>query len=185
MANHLNAQSYSLLLKALAPDERAAEAAFLRLRGSLVRFFELKGDNDPVEAADETLDRVSSKLGQEVAIEQVTKYSFGVARLVFLENLRNTQRASNALREYGRHGEESTADDDADGFATMRDCFSELSEHNKELLRSYFADISRNSLDEKRQRLAAKTGLSINGLRLRIFRLRKQLEECVRRKAMS
>jgi hypothetical protein len=185
VANNLTAQSYSLLLNALAPDKREAEAAFVKLRDSLVRFFELKGDNDPIEAADETLDRVSSKLSQSVAIEQVTNYSFGVARLVFLENLRSTQRSTNALAEYRRESERSVEDEYIDGYAPMRDCFSELSDESRNLLTSYFADLPRHRLDEERQQIAVKRGISLNGLRLKIFRLRRQLEDCVRRNKIN
>lgn len=168
------------MLQALSPDDEAAAHAFLRLRDSLVRFFELKGDNDPIQAADETLDRVSTKLGEQVQIENITKYSFGVARLVFLEDLRKIQRADKAMADYGREIERQTATDDTDHFSRMRECFGKLSDANKGLMRSYFADLPRAELDAARRALADSMNASLNNLRLKIFRLRRQLEECIR-----
>lgn len=185
MANYLTARSYSLLLKTLSSDEGAAATAFSKLRDSLVRFFELKGDIDPVNSADETLDRVSAKLGNGLLIEELTKYCFGVARLVFLENLRKVQKADNAVKAYGLEIDRQQDSEEPDNFAQMRECFGELSETNKHLLRAYFVDLPRSELDDARRKLASSIGASLNNLRLKVFRLRRQLEECARAKRFS
>ena len=182
MANSLNARSYSLLLRSLSSDEGAAVSAYSRLRNSLVRFFDLKGDPDGDQAADETLDRVSAKLGAEVLIEDLTKYSFGVARLVFLENLRKKQGQEKALKSYQLESSRLSVDDETDGFLQMRDCFGELSVSDRGLLHKYFADMRRSELDEERRKLAVSLSVSQNNLRLKIFRLRRRLEDCVRAK---
>ena len=184
MANYLNAKSYSLLLKALSPNEEAAASLFIKLRDSLVRFFELKGDVDPIQSADETLDRVSTKL-QSVVIEEMTRYSFGVARLIFLENLRKLQREEKALKDYSIDNDRQASTDDDDPYAWMRDCFGELPDESKGLLSAYFADMPRNELDEERERLAGSMGVSLNSLRLKVFRLRRRLEDCVRGKRLQ
>ena len=182
MANHLNAQSYSLLLRTLSPDEDAASLAYSKLLNSLVRFFELKGDSDGEQSADETLDRVSSKLSGNVLIEDLTKYSFGVARLVFLENLRKIQSQEKALKNYHLENDRQSIDDETDDFSQMRECFDQLTRSDRDLLHKYFADMRRSELDEERRKLAASLGASQNKLRLKIFRLRRKLEDCVRSK---
>jgi hypothetical protein len=182
VANYLNAQSYSLLLRTLSPDEGAAASAYSKLRDSLVRFFELKGDLDGNRSADETLDRVSAKLSGDVLIEDLTKYSFGVARLVFLENLRKLQNQEKAFKSYELENRRQAIDDETDGFSKMRECFGELSVSDRDLLHKYFEDMSRSELDEQRRKLAAGLGASLNNLRLKIFRLRRRLEDCVRAK---
>ena len=182
VANNLDARSYSLLLRTLSPDEGVAASAYSSLRSSLVRFFELKGDLDGDRSADETLDRVSAKLSGDVLIEDLTKYSFGVARLVFLENLRKVQSQEKALKSYQFENQRTAVDDDTDGFAKMRECFDSILPSDRELLQKYFADMSRSELDEERRRLAESLGASQNNLRLKIFRLRRRLEDCVRAK---
>ena len=181
VANYKNDQSYSLLLRAFSSDEKAAASAYSKLRDSLVRFFELKGDRDSEQSADETLDRVSSKLGGDLLIEDLTKYSFGVARLVALENFRKIQGEEKALRSYQAENSHHVVDDETDGFSKMRDCFGQLSLSDRELLHRYFADMLRSELDEERRKLADTLGVSQNNLRLKIFRLRRRLENCVRK----
>ena len=181
MAKQLNAGSYSLLLQALSSREDVAATEFTKLRDTLVRFFLIKGEIEPDEAADETLDRLAAKLGGPAVIENLTKYSFGIARLVFLENLRKTSKADQAVKAYALEtADRVQPDDETDGFSRMRDCFGQLSVPDKDLLRAYFADVPRNRLDEERLQLAASMGASLNNLRLKIFRLRRRLEDCVR-----
>ena len=182
MPKNLTAESYSLLLQTFSSDEEAAAIDFTKLSDSLVRFFQIKGDSSPEEAADETLDRVAVKLGEAVLIENLTKYSFGVARLVFLENLRKAQKSKNALENYRAENERQKADGETDDFSPLRECFESLADDEKKILRAYFADLSHAELDEKRQKLTASLGVSLNNLRLKIFRLRRRLEDCVRGK---
>ncbi len=171
-----------MLLQTFSSDEEAAAIDFTRLRDSLVRFFQIKGDAAPEESADETLDRVAAKLGEAVQIENLTKYSFGVARLIFLENLRKTQNSKKALDNYRAENKRQNLDDEKDGFSPLRECFAELAEDERKILRAYFADLPRAELDEERQKLTASLGISLNNLRLKIFRLRRRLENCVRGK---
>ena len=182
MTKNLTAESYSLLLQTFSFDEEAAAIDFTKLRDSLVRFFQIKGDSSPEEAADETLDRVAVKLGEAVLIENLTNYSFGVARLVFLENLRKAQKSKNALENYRAENERQKADEETDDFSPLRECFESLADDEKKILRTYFADLPYAELDEKRRELTASLGVSLNNLRLKIFRLRRWLEDCVRGK---
>ena len=100
MAKNLTAESLNSLLAKFSDDEREAAAAYTNLRDSLVRFFQLKGDVMPDAAADATLDRVALKIAENAPIENITKYSFGVARLIFFERWRLSQKQSNAVKDY-------------------------------------------------------------------------------------
>lgn len=180
MAKNLTAESYSLLLKAFSSDEESAAVAYAKLRDSLIRFFQIKGDEMPDEAADETLDRVAIKLGEAVLIEDLTKYSFGVARLVFHENLRKTQKEKKVLENYRAESERQKFDEETDEFAPFRECFESLAGNDKSILQTYFNDLPYAELNENRQKMTDKLGVSVNSLRLKIFRLRRRLEDCVR-----
>ncbi len=182
MAKNLTAESYTLLLRAFSFDEGEAGEVLSKLRDALVRFFQIKGDADAEDAADETLDRVAAKISEAVAIEDLTKYSFGVARLVFLENLRKTQKANTAFQEYQDETERQKTGEETDDFSQMRECFAKLADADKSLLQAYFTDVPPAELDEKRRALTASLGVSQNNLRLKIFRLRRRLENCVREK---
>ncbi len=182
MAKNLTAESFSVLLKTFSSDEAEAASAYAKLRDSLIRFFQIKGDKTPDEAADETLDRVAVKLGDDVLITDLTKYSFGVARLVFLEGLRKKQKEKMAFENFYAENERQIFDEETDEFAPFRECFESLAEANRSILQAYFADLPYAELDDKRRKLTASLGISSNNLRLKIFRLRRRLEDCVRGK---
>ena len=92
MAKNLTSESLNLLLARFSEDKRQAAAAYTALRDSLVRFFEIKGDSEPEAAADATLDRTALKVAADTPIDDIRKYSFGIARLIFLERLRLSQK---------------------------------------------------------------------------------------------
>ncbi len=180
MAKNPNAESYILLLKTFSSDEETATDAYLKLRNLLVKFLQIKGDDEPEESADETLDRVAAKIGANVLIEDLTKYSFGVARLVFLENLRKSANRKKAFENFQAEYERLEITEESDDFKPFRECFESLPDTDKNILRDYFEDLPNAELNEKRLKLADLQSLSLNGLRLKIFRLRKHLDDCVR-----
>ena len=76
------------------------------MRQRLVFYFDRKNCSTPDELADETLNRVARRLQEEGTIESETpaKYCYIVARFVFMEYLRQSNRAGIALDELRRHG---------------------------------------------------------------------------------
>jgi len=182
VAKNLTAESYTLLLKAFSSDEQEAALAYAKLRDSLTRFFQLKGEAAADEAADETLDRVAAKLSEDVPISDLTKYSFGVARLVFLENLRKMNKGKKAFENYRAENAHQKFDEETDDFSPFRECFESLPNEDKSILRAYFIDLPYAELIENRQKLTDKLGIAMNNLRLKIFRLRQRLEDCMRGK---
>lgn len=177
---NLTSQSLNRLLAELSENERQASAAYTNLRDSLVRFFELKGDSEPEAAADETLDRTAVKVAAETPIDDVKRYSFGVARLVFLERLRSSQKEKNAAEDFYRHKAVSTEESETGGFDFFRECFKALPTADRTFLERYFTDLPHEKTVEMRHRLSLETGVSLNQMRVRVSRLRKRLEECVR-----
>ena len=180
MSKNLTSQNFERLLAKLSADERQAAVAYTNLRDSLVRFFRLKGDHEPEAAADETLDRTALKVAADTPIDNVTKYSFGIARLIFLERLRGENREKSAA--VGFYGARIVAPnvEESDDFQYMRDCLRRLPADERDFLQSYFADDSHDNLIVIRQRLTAENGVSINQIRVKVSRLRKRLEDCVR-----
>ena len=182
VAKHLTSESLNRLLAEFSGDERQAAAAYTNLRDSLVRFFQLKGDFAPDAAADETLDRVAVKIAENTPIDNVTKYSFGVARLIFLERLRFSQKETNAVKDYYAEKNTAASDSDTDEVNFFRECFRDLPSADRNFLQSYFTDLPYQKLTELRRRLTVETSVSVEQMRVKIFRLRKRLETCVRAK---
>lgn len=179
MTTNLTSQSLNRLLAEFSADERQAAAAYTNLRAALVRFFALKGDSEPETAADETLDRTASKVAADTPIDDVRKYSFGVARLIYLERLRRSQKEKIAAEDFYREKIVSPDAGKTDGSDFLRECFQSLPAADRAFLQSYFTDLPYEKLTALRRRLTVETDISIKQMRVKIFRLRKRLEECV------
>ena len=179
MAKNLTSESLNLLLAGFSADERQAAVIYTNLRASLVRFFELKGDSEPEAAADETLDRTALKVAADTPIDNITKYSFGVARLIFLERSRLSQKVKKAAEDFYTGKEVSLIDAETDDFRFFRECFDGLPTVERTFLQSYFTDAPYQKIIETRRRLTVEAGVSINQIRVKVSRLRKRLENCV------
>jgi hypothetical protein len=170
------------LLEALSKDKAAAGLAYTKLRNSLIRFFQIKGDSDPDDSADVTLDRVAVKISQNVEIPDVTKYSFGVARFVFLERIKLARKDKIAAEGFYADKTLTKIEPESDDFLPFRECFNNLTDDEKQILREYFADVPASKLFEQRKNLQIKYNISLNSLRVKVFRLRERLENCVKNK---
>jgi hypothetical protein len=179
VADDLTSESLATLLETLSPDSREAVRAYSELRNALVRFFQLRGDSAPDEAADVALDRVAEKLAHDTKIDDLNKYCFTVAKYVFLERLRLVKKQKLAAEEFyfRNDGRRDRSDED---LAPFRECFAALSDEDRKILTMYFADLPADRLYEYRRQLAESHEGSINYLRIRIYRLRRRLEDCVR-----
>ncbi|MBX7174055.1 MAG: hypothetical protein K1X72_23995 [Pyrinomonadaceae bacterium] len=182
MAEPLTTESFAKLLNDLSPVKESSAVSYTKLRASLIRFFQIKGDDEPEMAADETLDRVAVKVSNNVQIDDLTKYSFGVARFVFLERLKKTEKERIAVDGFYAEKTRFEIKEETDDYALQRECFENLKAEEKEFLRDYFADLPFEKSIEHREILAAKLDISTNNLRLKIFRLRQRLENCVKNK---
>ena len=174
-----SSQSLQALLQALSTGTDEPSAAYLKLRGTLIRFFQIKGEIEPESACDETIDRVALKLSQGIQIDDVTKYSFGVARFVFLERIRSAEKNRKAAQNFYEDRTTDHEKEDSAGYSAERECFDSLTFGDQDLLRSYFIDLPHEKLVEHRDKLVRDLNISQNNLRLKIFRLRQRLEKCV------
>lgn len=179
---HADARAFRLLIDKLDGDDVTAGDAYNGLRASIARFFSLKHDTDPEAAADVTINRLASKLGQGTQIENITAYAFGIARLVYLERRRSVERERKAGSElYSLRSDPSIADDGDDSVTRMKKCFESLPADDRSLLRDYYAPMTNMTKHERREHLSGKIGISLNALRLRVHRLRQRLADCLER----
>lgn len=181
MAEEKNSESFSRLLQTFSKNEADAVLSYTDLYNALVRFFRLKGDSFPNQAADITIDRISSRILQDGNIEDLRKFSFGVARLVFLERLRRNEKEKIAITEFYSQNS-SYSIEKSDSLEVFRECFDSLNVEEKHLLKQYFADMQFNELSLHREKMSKDLDISLNRLRQNIFRLRERLERCVKKK---
>jgi DNA-directed RNA polymerase specialized sigma24 family protein len=174
----LSADGFARLLERLHPDSIEAAEEYERLRRALVKFFDWRGAPAPDECADAVFDRLAHKLG-ETSVDDVTKYAYGIARLVALERRRGPAFAPIDDLQRPLAAPPAPEDPDQDRLHDCFDrCLSELSEDSRSLLLRYYEG-ERNAKISNRRGLASLLGVTDNALRSRVQRLRDRLEQCV------
>jgi DNA-directed RNA polymerase specialized sigma24 family protein len=177
----LTSESFDLLLTLLDPDDRErAGRKYAELRDALEKFFEWRGASHPDELADETLNRVAGKAAVE-PVREVRHYCLGVARLILLESFKKSAREEKSLGEFSRLQTETRPE--AEGVIAaecLARCLDRLTAENRELVIRYY-DGEGAAKAANRRTLSERLRLPPSTLRMRVLRLRQDLEECVGR----
>jgi DNA-directed RNA polymerase specialized sigma24 family protein len=174
MTDHLEA-----LLRRLATDRDEAGARYVALRRRLVAVFEHRGCAEPDALADDTLDRVATRLAMEPepACVDPCAYAFGVAWNVARESFHRTRPVP--LPEDWDPPESAAEDaDDERSFRCLDQCLAQVPERVRELVLEYYQD-ERSARIEHRALLAWRLGVSRSALRVRVHRITIGLRECV------
>lgn len=169
----LSQETFDALLDWLDPNREQAGIKYEDIRRRLIKIFVGRGCVEAEDLADETINRVSSKLTE---IEKNfkgdrTRYFFGVANKVYLEYLRKKPPQPPPLSLIDSNRVEVE-------YRCLERCIDGLSEENRELLLTYYGAEGRERI-EKRRLLAEKFGIAPNALRIRAYRIRLTLQECV------
>ena len=175
----LTEESFAKFLARLAPDRELAGEEYEKLRLMLVKLFDWRGAHYPEECADETLNRVVRKIDSGEVIRDMIPYCHAIARLVFLETLKQPDRKKVSLDELiSIAALDSEPEDDDTLRRCFKDCLRELPAASQQLILEYYREEKRDKIDN-RMRIAEKLGIPLNALRSRAQRVRKRLEECV------
>jgi DNA-directed RNA polymerase specialized sigma24 family protein len=178
-------QPFTVFLTFLCPDDPdEATRRYLRLERKLEGYFRLRGMIDPVRDAEDTLDRAAQKIAAGVSVPEVDKFCIGIARNVVLERLRQRKREQSAFLEFLDSNQNNNTEAVVERITKlMRPCFDRLPQEDRDVLHSYCKVPEGISQAEHRRQLAKKLKSTIEALRIRVTRLRRKLEECV--KALS
>jgi len=168
------------LLNSFSPKRDEAAEQYEWMRRRLVRFFEWRGVDAADEHADETMNRVARRIDEGQTIDNLKSYFYGVARMVYLEALRDREHAPMALDEAIHDLREViTQEMELDPRVVCLDrCLESLPPQNRYLIVNFYEEEKRAKI-ELRQELADKFHISINALRIRAHRIRVNLEECI------
>jgi DNA-directed RNA polymerase specialized sigma24 family protein len=174
----LSEESFFRLLARLNADPVLAGEEYEKLRARLMYFFERKGCRTPAELSDETINRIARKMEEGLEIENLFKFSYGVARLVLLEHWRDPKREWDQL-DQRLSSPRSDREFDELRLQCMEKCLQALPSEERDLI------VKNCTLDKKgKEEVARALGLTMNALRIRTFRIRTKLHEC-REKCIS
>ena len=163
------------LLAWLDPDRERAGAKYEEVRTRLIKLFTCRGCPEAEDLADETINRVMSRLADvaEGYVGDPTLFFYGVARKV--------------LQEYNRKkfkpappppAPAAPADELEREFECLEQCIGALPPEQRDLVLQYYREDKRAKIDNRRQ-LAERLGIAANALRIRAHRIRTSLHDCV------
>ena len=174
-------QHFSTFLTFLCPDDPdEAGRRYLRLHQKLEGYFRIHRVADPIAAADETLNRAAKRLAEGTRVSNIESFCLGIARFIIMEGWRVNTRESAAFLQFLERNEQATTEQ-IDRFSLMKSCFEQLPEYDRNLLNSYCAALSGKERAKRRRELAEELDKTVSALRIRVTRLRQDLEECLKR----
>jgi DNA-directed RNA polymerase specialized sigma24 family protein len=184
----LRSAQFEELLRRLDPNRDQAGELYETLRRRLIKFFEWNSCSPAEDLADETLDRVAQKLTVE-AIHDLHAFAAGVAKRVrqeaykqagrsvqvpdlpnqenFFQDLRNPEQIMQEKVEGQRRSN------------CLRVCMQRMADQDRALFVTYHTAATERR--QHRLEMARESGLTIGTLRVRINRLRDELETCARK----
>lgn len=176
-------ESFEEILAWLNPDRDLAGALYVQLRDDLTKLFMWARCADPEGLTDEAFDRVAKKV-HEVKPSYVGDprlYFLAVANNLIKENFRKIKtHASIEEIDLSRQPKTEGKHDDADVYDCLDTCLQKLTREHRELIMEYYAKEKQARIDH-RSELAQRFGISVETLRVRVFRTRASLEECIER----
>jgi DNA-directed RNA polymerase specialized sigma24 family protein len=171
-----SAASFAKLLQWLGPNRDQSAARYEEIRRKIIRFFICRGCSDCEDLADITINRVNRAL-DDPSFQYVGDplfYFYGVAKNVRLEHLRRQSRITSEVPEYG--GEPPLAG--SLRYECLECCLARTASGDRQLLLDYY-DYEPRGKSSRRQLLAEQLGIPMNALRIRLYRARNKLKECV------
>ena len=175
----LTKEAFDGLLNWLDPNRERAGMRYETIRLGLVKMFAGRGCASAEELADETINRVAVKLPEIRAgyAGNPEKYFYGVAKLLYHEYKRRTEKLVPLPDDLPARAAPDAHDDLTQ--VCMRNCVRNLPPDQRELLRQYYQE--KTSSAAQRKALAARLEITLDALRVRVFRIVQRLEACVDR----
>lgn len=175
----MKSENFEALLAYLCPEDREeAGRRYSVLHAKVTGYFRLKGMFDPEGDADDALDRAGEKIRGGYNIPELDKFCIGIAVNIIHERFRQKRREESAYLEFLEDNEEAVVNEDMNH---MKRCFKQLPAKEQYVLIKYCQVPPGLDRAEHRRDLAQRFNSSIGALRIRVARLRRQLENCVKR----
>jgi DNA-directed RNA polymerase specialized sigma24 family protein len=169
----LDQESFERMLAWLDPDRERAGSRYETIRTRLIRIFVSRGCAHAEDLADETINRVCDRVGEIAATYtgDPALYFYGVATKVHLEYLRRNARVAVLPPRDAPEDKEAA-------HACLDRCLASLPAETRDLVVAYYREDGQAKIDLRRS-LAERAGGGLNALRIRMYRLRAELQACV------
>jgi len=175
----LTPEAFNKLLARFSSDREEAGVQYDLARRKVIRFFEWRGVSGAEHHADETMNRVTRRIDEGQNVDKLMAYIFGVARIILKEIDKEPTAVplEDAPASMWEEKPPEIVDPDVREICFDR-CLEELGVENRNLILAYFEGQGRTKI-EHRRKLAAKLGIPLNALRIRVHRIKRTLEKCI------
>jgi RNA polymerase sigma factor (sigma-70 family) len=175
-------QNFDEMLAWLDRDREVAAQRYLQLREDLANVFRWRGCSDPDGLVDEVFERVAKKVYEIKPNYQGDPrlYFRAVANNLVKENLKKAKNQV-SLEDIDLPQPITTKSDEdeaADIEDCLQTCLQNLSAENRKLILDYYAKEKQAKIDH-RSELAQQLKTSVQTLRVRVYRVRQSLQECI------
>ena len=175
----LTQAAFDGFLATLDRDREKAGEKYEHIRLKLLKYFQWCGSDVPDIDADETINRVTRRIYEGQKVYNITGYIYGVAKLVHTESLKQQNRRRPLDDVLFIEPSSMDAETEAENYQQcMERCLGRLSAEDREVITQYYRYKKMEKID-CRKRLAARLGISMNTLRVKMHRQRMNLESCV------
>lgn len=176
--SRMSREGFELLLARLDPDREQAGERYEVLRRKLIKFFGWWGCQDAEALADQALDRVARKLVEGEPIRDLAGYLMGIARLIFKEHVKNQIKLRVTVENLQRRPQPVDPREQDARQECYDNCLTKLHADSRDLVIRYY-QIHGPEKAAEREALAAELQMPLNLLRVRAFRIRKKLGDCL------
>lgn len=164
------------MLEWLNPDRDQAVKKYEKIRRRLIEIMAGRGCHEAEDLSDEVIDRVVAK------IDDVTKnyegdpayYFYGVAKKVLLEYWKPKPLPDPPDPVWPPDDDE----DDEWRLKLLEECLALLPPDDRDLVLNYYSKEGRDKI-VYRTEMASKLGIGLNALRIRVFRIRIVIKDCI------
>lgn len=175
MNREVTQEKFATFLAWLGTGGGDAGEEYERLRFRLCTFFAHRRCRFPEELADETINRVILKIGEQ-AIENRLAYFYGVAKNVYRESLRKEREH---LDVDDLHLAAPRAPEPDFSAECLERCLATLPPESRGLILEYFSE-AKHAKIELHRRISESFRVSQTALRMRVMRIKQKLASCVR-----
>jgi DNA-directed RNA polymerase specialized sigma24 family protein len=170
----LTREAFDHLLTWLDPNPEGAAAKYEQIRSRLITIFASRGCVDAEDLADETINRTTKAIQKDGFVYEGNPalFFYGTAKLVFLETFRRRPVPLSAQLASVPQEEDSTR------IECLEECLGQLPPRVKQVLSGYYEHQRQAKIDYHRV-LAEQLGVTVNALRIQVYRMRRTLRECV------
>ena len=184
--------AFDRLLQQLDPDREQAGLKYEAIRQKLTNLFRWRGCAQPEEYVDMTMDRVTRKFqeGAEIHARDPYLYFHGVALNVLREHWKKVQKhgmtaldelppsQSPAENPIARQEQESDRLEQEVRLDCLNSCVEGLPRQQLEIVTQYHQEQGGTKIAQRNE-LARKLNIPLNALRIRVYRIRSELENCI------